>query len=110
MKPATHAIACSASTSELRKSTWPTAPRSAGSLTPATTYPLGSGVTRWAMSHTAASSATAIATAPRTHGRSTGRRRAVPAAQRGARVIHALGEGELADVHPVSIRPEDRAP
>ena len=34
MKPATQAIACSASTSELRKSTWPTEPSVAGALSP----------------------------------------------------------------------------
>ena len=44
MKPATHASACSARTSELRKRMRPTAPRSAGALTPASSVVETSGL------------------------------------------------------------------
>ena len=99
MKPATQASACSASTSELRKSTWPTAPRSAGSLIAGDARSrCGSGVTRCAIDPDGGQQ----------RDRDRERRRAPTGARRGparafqrrsvgARVVHALDEGELAE-------------
>src|SRR4051812_1458830 len=68
MKPATQAMAWRASTSELRKSTWPTVSRPAGPLTPGMTRPDGSGALTTATSQTVSSNATATASAPASHG------------------------------------------
>jgi hypothetical protein len=71
MNPATQAIACSASTSELRNSTEPTAPSEVGRFSPAIARPEGSGVESAATTHTAKSRATATANAPASHDHST---------------------------------------
>ena len=71
MKPATQAIACSASTSELRNSTEPTAPSEVGRLRPGMASPDGSGVDSSATTQTASSSAATTASEPASHDHST---------------------------------------
>src|SRR3954452_10830335 len=72
MKPATHAIACSASTRPLRNRMWEKSPTATEVLTPGSASGVASGCDACATTHTAASSVTAVARLHPTHARSTG--------------------------------------
>src|SRR3954468_7727573 len=72
MKPATHAIACSASTRPLRNRMWEKSPTATEVLTPGSASGVASGCDACATTKTAASSVTAVARLHPTHARSTG--------------------------------------
>src|SRR6266511_3508983 len=75
MNPATHAMAWSASTSELPRRICPMSSAVAGRVRPGKWSRVASGTCRVATTHTAKSSAVAMTTAPATHGPMTWRGR-----------------------------------
>src|SRR4051812_7283552 len=72
MKPATHAIACSASTSPLRSRMWTTSPADTPVFTPGSASGVESGCDACAPTHPAPSRVTAVARLHPTPPRSTG--------------------------------------
>ena len=106
MKPATQAIACSASTSELRPRTCTTCPRSGRSLRPQERTRVGSGIETVAMTQTASSSATVIASDAGEPAPDDRPGPVVPLVERRPRVGEAADEHEIGGLH----RPRIGAP